>query len=369
MRAVLVLVPLFAALGANCDTSGTFDPNDHKDAGPGGGGIPLEEFGKACTYDPADPAHPNPTNQCFAGLTCLIFTSDGRYTSGLTLSAWEDQFTVFEETPRVDVGTCTLVANLGDQITCPAGTELKVLSTNVLACIKDCNTPVDCGRADFTCDARYYDVTAPAQCVHQCHFDVPDCVRSGIVAVPDSNPPVLTPALAFDDLAGARECDTASGTCVDVSAPGFSGPGEPCTKTSDCEPGAACMQAPVLDAVLIGTSGAPVTSGFCASPCDPTAQIDPNTGAGPCTQGYLCQSAGVLNLGFQDKAANIPGPIVIDLASGALAFRGGFCFHQCAQGVQGTCPIAGTTCGSLDEVRVGDIWNTTPMCLPETLAN
>ena len=369
MKRILAFA-LFAASAAGCDGSGTFTPGG-ADAGPGPdpNTVTLDEIGVPCSYDPTDPAHPNPTNECAEGLQCLIVTSEAPpvYDSGLGLSAWEDQFTVYNSDPRVDVGYCTLKSDNLAQLPCPAGSVLKVLSPNITVCLRQCTEPADCGRADFVCDERYYD-TPGGLCVHQCKVDVPDCIRSGVIQNPQQAGQLI-PALAFSDLTGDRQCDAQQGVCVDVgNVRGHAGPGEACFATQDCETGSVCFQAPLLEAVL--PAGSPIDSGgagFCASPCKP-GPSDPNNPA--CSPAYVCQSVGTLNLGFRDPANGVPGPIIIDLATGAIDTRGGFCFHQCDTGLNAACdPFPGTTCGSLAEARVDDTWNTTSMCLPAAIAN
>ncbi len=369
-RVVLVALLAFPTLGVSCDGVGTFDGGVGVDAGPiGPGTVPLSSIGKTCSYDPNDPNAPNPTNDCDTGLECLIFTRDGVYTSGLALSAWEDQFTIYQSNPDVDVGYCTPAGVLGQTFACPAGSAPKLLSPNILVCLKLCNTPADCGRSDYTCDVRYFDVVDNQgnelpTCVRKCDFDVPTCVRSGVVQSAQ-NAAVLEPELVFEDLAGGAECG-GDGICQAVTQHGVAKPGEPCTRTEDCSVGSACIQAPILNAVL--GAGNEASTGFCASPCKP--DTTGQTPQGTCTDGFICQSAGALNLGFADPANGIPGPIVRSLASGGVDTVGGFCFHQCQLGVQADCsPFAGTVCGSLDEARVGDTWNQVPQCLPDALAN
>src|SRR5689334_7644780 len=91
--AIATLVPIALAVGGGaCDGSGTFDGGVGPDAGFGEGeGIDPADIGKPCTYNPADPGHPNPANQCAPGLDCLIVTSDAAetgYDFGLGLPAW-----------------------------------------------------------------------------------------------------------------------------------------------------------------------------------------------------------------------------------------------------------------------------------------
>lgn len=342
---------------SSCDGTGEFEP-EPVDAGFVGGGVTAAQIGAPCsyTYDGR-----NPDNDCADGLSCFIFTFDGRYTTGLTLPLWEDQTTLYYE--ERDDGFCTLVGTMTNPPACPAGTLPKVYTPGVVACLRMCTQAADCARSGYTCDVRYHDLfdpvsRAPAKtCVKECSFDVPDCVRSGIVPNP-GNQQELLPALAFQDLAGASMCDTTVGICVEVPEErGTAGPGEPCSDTSQCETGSVCITGDVVGFVV----GAPPPDGlgFCASPCTPAAAGNPPQAN--CSPGYVCQAAGNFTLGFRDT-------IVVDVNTRAIDLRGGFCFHQCEDAsAEGSCNIPGTGCGSLDEATVNDAWNGVPMCLPPAL--
>lgn len=360
VRPLVLMVAL--AAGVSCDGDGTFDGGVGPDAGPGSGGVRLEDIGTPCVYRGDGK---NPTNDCPSGLKCFIVTRDAVFDTGLALSAWEDHLTVYNA-DGTDTGYCTLIGTLATPPACPAGSALKVFSPDVTACLRTCSAPADCGRVGYTCDVRYLDVIElttgrPLKtCVKGCGIDMPDCVRSGIVQNPN-DPQQLLPVLAFQDLAGESQCAVDEGICVSVTQHGTSGPGEPCTATEQCETGSVCIQGPVLAAVLTpATPLDPAGPGFCASPCTPVdpAQQDPQSN---CSDSYVCQPAGNLTLGF-------PGTIVMDVNSGALDVRGGFCFHQCAEGVDSSCnAIPGTGCGSFDEEAAADAYIGIPMCLPDAL--
>lgn len=360
---VLPLVLVAAAAGPACDGDGTFDGGVGPDAGPGGGGPVLADIGTPCVYEGDGK---NPTNDCPSGLECFIVSRDGAYSTGLALSAWEDQLTIYNA-DGTDTGYCTLIGDLATPPACPAGSVLKVFSPDVTACLRTCSEAGDCGRVGYTCDVRYLDVIdlqsgQPLKtCVRGCGIDVPDCVRSGIVQNPN-DPQQLLPVLAFQDLAGESQCEVDDGVCEFVAQHGTSGPGEPCTATEQCEAGSVCMQGLVLAAVLSpATPLDPNGPGFCASPCTPVADPANEDPQSNCSPSYICQPAGALTLGF-------PETIVMDITSGALDVRGGFCFHQCAEGVDSTCDaIPGTGCGSFDEEAAADVYIGTPMCLPDAL--
>jgi hypothetical protein len=336
----------------SCDTQGEYERGIADDAGPGGGGgVPLSSIGTACRYfyDGV-----NPTNDCPVGTECLIVTGDAAYTSNLQLPAWEDQFTLY--LGDHDEGYCTLVGTTAAPPTCPAGSVLKVFTTNITACLRTCQSPADCSRPGYTCDRRYLDVDPPL-CMKQCSFDVPDCVRSGVFADPQ-NPTTLFPALSFEDMTGASTCVVDDGICGAVATHGTKGPGEACFQTSECAAGSVCIQGPVVAAVL--QRDPPVDAngpGFCASPCTPVAQgEDPRSN---CSLGYVCQEAGNLTLNF-------PGMIVL-ASNGGVDSRGGYCFHQCQAGLEGACgPFPGTVCGDIDDA-VGAPWNQVSMCLPPAM--
>jgi hypothetical protein len=357
----MVLALLVGVLpGTACDGYGEYDGGVIPDGGLRDAGPTGADIGTPCTYRYDGQ---NPTNDCPAGLQCFIFTADGEYTTNLALPTWEDQFTLYKG--DVDEGYCTLIGTLARPPACPAGSVLKVFSTDITACVRTCSQPADCGRPGYTCDVRYYDVidgeSRPIKtCVKECSFDVPDCVRSGIILNPQ-NQQQLIPALAFQDLAGESQCAVEEGVCAFVTTHGTAGPGEPCTRTEQCEAGSVCLQGPILAAVLSPAVPLdPDAPGFCASPCTPV--LDPQGDPGSnCSFGYVCQAAGNLTLGF-------PFTTVIDLRSGGLDLRGGFCFHQCVGGIEGACnPIPGTGCGSFDELAADDDWNGVPMCLPDAI--
>lgn len=332
-----------------CDGPNEFEPKT-PDAGFDPNSITAADIGIPCVYDRADPNR-NPAEDCKTGLACLIVTRG--LPSGLELPIWEDHFTVYGT--GSDVGMCTPQGTFANPPSCPAGTVLKLLFSDVAICVRTCDNPSDCGRADYTCDARFFD-TDESLCVRKCSLDVPDCVRSGIIEQPPQSGQLI-PALAFQDLAGDSQCNVDEGICEFVGQRGVAGPGEPCSRTQDCESGSACLQGPLLAATL-RTAIDPAAPGFCASPCTPAEDSQSN-----CSVGFVCQAAGELNLGFA-----APGPFAANLENGVVDGRGGFCFHQCELNVESACgPFPGTECGSFDGVAAGDTWNGITQCLPDAL--
>lgn len=359
LSAGLALANVLTACAA-CDGPSSFEP-ELPDAGGGGDVVTAADIGTPCVYDFADP-NKSPASDCKTGLACLIFTSDNEFTSGLELAGWDDQFTVYGS--AADVGMCTLQGTLANPPLCPSGTVFKLLFPDVAICVRACSTPADCGRADYTCDARYFD-TAASLCVRKCTLDVPDCVRSGIIEEPPGSGQLI-PALAFQDLAGESQCNLEQGVCEVVLQRGLAGPGEPCAQTADCEAGSACLQGPLLDATL-ATNLDPLAPGFCGSPCTPVdASQDPQSN---CSVGFVCQAGGNLNLNFNLLSiAGVPGPFALDLSSGLVDGRGGFCFHQCGAFVESACAsFPGTACGSFDEAAANVPWNGLSQCLPDAL--
>lgn len=345
---------------ASCDGPNEFTPQP-PDAGIDDAAITVLDIGTPCSYDFNNPSAVSPSNQCKNNLTCMIFTRDALVNPGFDLPGWEDQFTTYAETE--DIGYCTLKGTYANPPACPAGTSLKLVWSDTAICVRDCSTASECGRADYTCDARFLDV-GPT-CVRKCSLDVPDCIRSGIIEAPPQSGQ-LVPVLDFDDMQGASTCNVSTGQCEFVQTHGSAGPGEPCITSADCAAGSgACIQALALDALLIDTDINLDGPGFCASPCTP---VDPNV-ADPtsnCTVGYVCQAAGNLNINFN----LIGGPFVVSQQTGAVDARGGFCFHQCVEGVEAACaPFPGTQCGSLDETAVSDNWNGITQCMPDSIRN
>ena len=366
LRVSVVAVPfLVFVAGASCDGPSEFTPKP-PDAGTDDNTvITVLDIGTPCTYDFNNPSEVSPTNQCKNGLTCMIFTRDGLVNGGFDLPGWEDQFTTYAETE--DVGYCTIKGTFATPPSCPAGTTLKALWSDTTICVRQCASAADCGRSDYTCDSRFLDL--PPSCVRKCSLDVPDCIRSAVIEAPPGSGQ-LAPVLDFDDMQGASTCNANTGVCEFVEVHGTAGPGEPCTTSADCAAGSgACIQALALDALLATDIdlGGP---GFCASPCTPVDpnQFDPQSN---CTTGYVCQPAGNLNINFQ----LIGGPFVVSQQTGAVDARGGFCFHQCVEGVEAACaPFPGTECGSFDQTaaggpEIGAVWNGITQCLPDPLRN
>jgi hypothetical protein len=350
LLASLLVVLLFSACPPN--GSGSFTGGNEKDAGPGDGGTDLSAIGSRCVYDPS--SGESPTNTCPVGLQCLIVTRDFAFTSGMALDVWEDHFSIYQP-DGTDEGYCTLVGNLNSPPVCPIGTVGKLFTGGTIACLRTCSAEGECGRSEYTCDARYLDLVdatgAKASCVRRCGLDVPDCVRSGVIQNPAA-PNELITVLAQEDLTGLSTCGE-GGVCAFLNQrTGGSGPGEPCVTSDDCDLGSTCYQGPLLAAVLGSDAQAP---GFCASPCFP------GLGADACTTGYACQTAGSLSLGFDNT-------LIVNMQSGAVSQAGGFCFFTCEAGVAGNCDsVPQSECGQIDEDLLSTQWNGASMCLPDSV--
>ncbi|MCC7073121.1 MAG: hypothetical protein IT383_17495 [Deltaproteobacteria bacterium] len=346
---------LMVMLCAACPRTGEFDGGVADDAGPSDQGPSAADIGTACTYQ--EGGGTNPTNDCADELECVIVSGDGAYNPGFLLPIWQDQFTTYDNEAGTSSGSCSLVSSATAPVVCPAGTE-ELLLVDLSMCVHTCSQPQECGRGDYTCDVRYFsvgDVGAAPICTRKCGLDIPDCVRSGMMVGQDGS---LVPALALQDLTGESQCDVDTGICAYVAQHGVAGPGAECTATEQCEPGMMCLQGPLLAALNPGAN--PNGPGFCALPCAP----DDNDPSAPCQgspaagAGFVCQSAGSLNLGFDPL-------IMVDLGTGTLYQGGGFCFHQCELGVDGNCDaVDGTSCGSFDEPTLDAAWNQVAMCLP-----
>jgi hypothetical protein len=346
-------------------TSGTFDGGIFPDAGPGVAPITAADIGTRCEYR-YDGA--NPTNTCGAGLSCLIYTLDGAYlpnprgsNANFTLSVWEDQFTVYRA-DEVDEGYCTLLGTWQQPPSCPVGTQLKLFSTNLAACVKSCSQPADCGRSDYyTCDVRYQDVSGPV-CVRKCGLDVPDCVRSGQFQRP--NGPIAM-HLDVADLTGSSYCDVGSGICAGNPGQGFVGPGQICNSTLDCGPDTVCLQGQLLQAINPNLPGnAP---GFCGQPCK-YFPADPL--AGGCAPGFACQPG--FTFGHGDPAdvnlEDANGFLLVNFGAGdSFLEAGGFCFPDCQANGGNCAPYPGTQCGAANPATFGYAWNQVSMCLVDPL--
>ena len=367
MRALL-LPSLCVVVACGPGGIGTFDPTQTRDAGtPSIDSITAADVGTACVYDPV--VGTNPTNQCRAGMECLIVTRDGRYNpAAMALDAWEDQFSRYLP-DGTDEGYCTLLGTWQSPPRCPAGTQLKRLAGGAAGgtavCVKTCGSSTDCGRDGYVCDLRFFGdiafpgATADPTCVVGCSFDYPQCIRTGIVALPE-NRGVIT-HVAQQDIQGASACNVGTGICDAATHAGFGGPGAACTSTNDCDFGMVC-----IPGFLVG-GGQP---GFCGAPCKPDAQNPSGTCGSDATGPFVCQ-AGFL-LGFSNPTDPNVGDGVgfptIDVQTLELGEAGGFCFHQCTAGSVGACDnFPGTACGSANASVFGQAWNNVSMCLPQGL--
>jgi hypothetical protein len=284
----------------------------------------------------------------------LIVTRGGELNPGLSLDFWEDQMSIYNA-DGTDEGYCTLIGDIDAPPACPLGTIAKVFSGGAMACLRVCASDAECERPEYVCDQRYLDLLdsqlrPQASCVRRCSFDVPDCVRTGVIENPAA-PGQLIFTLATPDMTGFSTCSS-SGHCATIEErTGGSGPGEPCASSDDCDAGAVCYQGGLL-AALVGAADGP---GFCASPCYPAL------GADACTVGYSCQEAGVLALGY-------PNFVMTDPTTGDVSQAGGFCFFRCENGVAGNCnTVPQSACGQINEATLEAEWNGSSMCLPDSV--
>lgn len=351
---------------------GTFDGVILPDGGtPAIPTLSAADIGTECAYDPNTGI--NPTNDCKQGLTCLIYTADNVYipfprgaARNYTMSVWEDQFTLYLP-DGLNEGMCTLVGSWQAPPTCPLGTSLKFLATDLAVCVRNCQSAADCARPGYVCDARYLDLGG-GQCVRGCTFDVPDCVRSGhlILQQQGQNGEVTQAPVAFylavNDLAGDSICEVSTGTCQANPGAGIRGPGEPCASSQDCVRGTVCIQGEVLRSLDPGLPS--TTQGFCAQPCKPSAQQQ-FTGGG-CNAGSYCQAGFTFGHGNPlSEQGNQPFSVV-ELPDGIPLEAGGFCFAGCE--ADPTCAShLGTRCGAADPALFGYPWNQHSMCLPPAL--
>lgn len=346
---VFALVASLATMGNNCNV-GSFDGGIEEDAGPVVD-VTAADIGTLCTY--VNGSGENPTNSCAnRALTCLIRTFDGAYTpySGspqrLANSTWEDQMTIYrpevnDQGQYVDEGYCTILGTWSAPPQCPAGTELKLFTGDIAACLRTCASNAQCDRSGYVCDRRYLD-TVSSTCVRACEFDVADCVRSGVLTT-QADPTKLGSYLASQDFQGESFCDVATGICQFNTFEGDVPPGMPCDDTRDCAGDQLCYQRNVL--------GTPEGSkGFCALACAP----NPNAPLEGCPTGYACQA------GFQFGHA----PFALkDIVTGQDLSAGGVCLPECASVATSCSAFAGTTCAQIDTNVFQAAWNGVSMCL------
>ncbi len=347
---------------------GTITPRDAGTDLPDGG-VTADMIGTPCEY--VDGSGENPTNDCEAGLTCLIRTYDGLYGAALTNYFWEDQFTVYTDrmvgNSFVDEGYCTLVSAWNDpNFRCPAGTFPKLLSTNVQACMKLCTSNADCGRQGYVCDYRYFDMPSQGQggaqvghCVRACRTDAPDCVRSGIVTT-QMDPNQVAAYVAYEDLEGQSVCDVGTGICG-VNPDGAGGdvlPGGACNDTTECAGFQLCYQASAFFPQI------PDGDGICGLPCAPSANPDPtqraqeNRASCNAAPGYVCQAA------FRN--GHVPFAVK-SLLEGVDLQAGGICLPDCSANPNACASFPGTTCGQLNN-NLLEPWNGVSMCLMPQLS-
>jgi hypothetical protein len=356
---------LVTVVGCTAGGNGTFDAGpDNNDSGTTGPLITAADIGTKCEYF-SDGV--NPSDTCPLGLSCLIYSYDGQYIprppgsgQNLTLNVWEDHFTVYRD-DGVDEGYCTLMGTWQQPPLCPAGSQLKLLATNIAVCVRSCTQAADCGRAGYTCDTRFIDVQGGA-CVRGCQYDYPDCVRSGQLQRPVQNGGIALHLLA-EDVGGSSMCDVSTGLCA--AAPnGSQLPGQACNHTGECIDGTVCIQSEILQAM---NPNVPANAtGFCGQPCKPD-QMMPLSGG--CLQGSACQAGFTFGHGnpLDTNLQDANGFLLYNGATGDYLEAGGFCFPEC-QSNPTACDIEpGTVCGAANTATFGQAWNQVSMCLMDPL--
>ncbi|MBL92790.1 MAG: hypothetical protein CMH56_13380 [Myxococcales bacterium] len=317
-----------------------------------------DQVGLSCTY--SGDASENPSNKCPTGLACFIVTRDGAYGSGLSKPFWEDQFTHYHES-GVDEGFCTFMGTWNAPPSCPSGTVLKLFEPDVAACVRTCETSVQCPRSDDVCDIRFLDVqdfqtgAAIPHCVRPCELDIPDCVRTAVLQRGDLNNAIAMHVWA-DDITGASVCNATTGLCSDNPGPGEGGLGERCFSASDCIEGTSCWQGPLLGLA----EGQP---GFCGGVCKPNSQ-QPESG---CPAGHVCQAGFTFGHGDPlDANTQDTNGFLTAGAGGTYGEAGGFCFIRCTDAVGcGTDPDI--QCGQAETAVFAQPWNSVSMCLQSSL--
>jgi hypothetical protein len=341
-------------MGNRCN-EGNFDGGIEEDAGTVET-VTAADIGTLCTY--VSGSGQNPTNTCAnRQLQCLIRTFDGAYTpfagavQRLANSVWEDQMTVYRPEPNaqnefIDEGYCTLIGSWTQPPACPVGTELKLFTGDIAACLRTCTASAQCDRSGYVCDRRYLD-TLNSTCVRACGFDVADCIRSGVLTT-QADPTKIGSYLASQDFQGESYCEVSTGICQFNTFAGNVPPGMPCDDTRDCAGDQLCYQRNVLNT----PDG---SKGFCGLACAP----NPNAPLEGCPTGYACQA------GFQFGHS----PFALkDIVTGQDLSAGGVCLPECASVATSCSAFQGTTCAQIDTAVFGAGWNGVSMCLLPELA-
>jgi hypothetical protein len=349
---------------AGCTPSGSYDGGNDRDAGPPPETISLADIGAPCVYDPA--TGENPTNQCARGLECVIVTPDGAFNPlGMTLGAFEDQFTV----PLPDgsvAGYCSLVGNALQPPSCPTGSLLKLVRSPSASggfaafCVRPCQSSAECG-GNRVCDTRFMDLQTgtglAAACVKPCVFDVPDCTFTGVTVVPSDNGQTLATVVDTDSAFGGSICARTTGICSVTPSRGVGDKGAPCATSADCAPNAACYQDELFERDRDDGG-----RGFCATRC--LLAEGESRGCGP---GSVCQPG--LLFGFQFDPIAGGGMLLRDTATGQFGVSNGVCFSQCQQGNDTACAaIAETHCDAIDGNAMGAQTVGVSMCVPDEVA-
>jgi hypothetical protein len=366
MRALLVALSasLVVFTAAACTPTGSYDGGNTPDAGPGSEGVSLDDIGAPCIYDPR--TGQNPTNQCAAGLVCVIQTPQGEVNPlGMSLGSFENQFTVALPDGTFE-GYCSVVGNAVAPPSCPLGSTLKLVRAPAAAggfaafCVKTCESSAECG-GSRVCDARFLDLQQNsrllASCVKPCTFDVPDCTLSGVTLVPTEGGSALATVVDGDSFSGGGTCARSTGICQVTPSRGLGDKGAPCATSADCSTTAACFQDE-----LFGKDTNDGGLGFCATRCLLT-QDGQSVG---CGAGSVCQPG--LLFGYQFDAFTGGVAVVRDPFTGAFTAQNGVCFSQCQQGLDTCDAFVGTHCDAIDGQQMGANTVGVSMCVPNEVA-
>jgi hypothetical protein len=354
---LLVLVP-----GA-CTPGGSYDGGNARDAGPGSETVFLDDIGAPCIYDPR--TGENPTNQCARGMECVMVSPDGAINPlGMTLGAFEDQFTV----PLPDgtfEGYCSVVGHALQQPQCPLGSMVKLVRSPGAAggfaafCVKPCSSGAECG-GTRVCDTRFMDLAQGSQlvpaCVKPCVFDMPDCAFTGVTVVPADNGQTLATVVDTNSAFGGAVCVRSTGICGGTPSRGAGDKGAPCSTSADCAPSAACFQDE-----LFARDRSDGGLGFCATRCLVTQQGD------SCSAGSVCQPG--LLFGYQFDPISGGAMLLRDTTTGAFGASNGVCFAQCQQGLDTCDAFVGTHCDAIDGNAMGAPTRAgVVMCVPNEVS-
>jgi hypothetical protein len=358
----VLCVSLLAVVTA-CTPGGTYDGGNVPDAGPDPETISLADIGSPCIYDPR--TGENPTNQCARGMECVMVSPDGVINPlGMTLGAFEDQFTV----PLPDgtfEGYCSVVGNALQQPQCPLGAMVKLVRSPSAGggfaafCVKPCTGSAECG-GTRVCDTRFMDLPLgnglAGACVKPCVFDMPDCTFTGVTIVPADNGQTLATVVDTDSAFGGSVCVRSTGICAATPSRGVGDKGAPCSTSADCAPNAACFQDELFERDR-NDGGL----GFCATRCLLAEGVSRGCGAGS-----VCQPG--LLFGYQFDPIAGGGMLLRDTVTGQFGVSNGVCFSQCQQGLDTCDAFVGTHCDAIDGNAMGANTVGVAMCVPNEVS-